>query len=380
VVWIYDNRIAVTWTVAAVALAGMIALGALSYWLIEQRLTAWIFRPPARRWRLAAGAFAVLMALAVVSIPTHGLEALRTLGASPQVRAAMADDRRATHDWAYPQVCARHTAKGPLEFCQLGDPVARQVLLIGDSHAQELAPRYAHAFDGRPGTGLMLVTVSGCIPIPGVSGRGALGCGALWRRAYDYAETAGFKRVAIIAAWPLYFDPTDTSPLGLAWIDGLATQPPTLGAIAGAAYQRLADEVRRLQARGAQVVLIGMTPRSADGDPRGLYARAFWRGELGVAPQSRAALEASIAADRQRLAEVAQTTGAPLVDPLDGLCEGDACPLVQNGRALFRDHGHYRASVMTSPRFAIFDRWLAPQAAPIPGSEPATAAAPIRLK
>jgi peptidoglycan/LPS O-acetylase OafA/YrhL len=377
VVWIYDNRIAVTWPVAAVALAGMIALGVLSYWLIEQRLTAWLFAPQTQRWRIGARAIVAVLALAVVAIPTHGLERLRTLTASPQVRAAMADDRRATHDWTFPQVCARHSEQGPLVTCQLGDPAARQVLLIGDSHAEELAPRYAHAFDGKPGAGLTMVTISGCIPIPGVSGRGALWCGALWRQAYRYAETAGFKRVAITAAWQLYFDPTDTSPLGLAWIDDLsAAQPRTLGAVADAAYRRLADQVRRLQAHGAEVVVIGSTPRSAEGDPHALYGRAFWSGEVGVAPQSRAAFEASTAANRQRLAWVARTTGARLVDPLDGLCDADACPLMQDGRALFRDHGHYRASVMTSPRFAFFDQWLAPQVDPTAMPTPA----PIRLK
>ena len=374
VVGLFDNRIAITWPVAAAALAGMIALGVLSYWLIEQLLTAWIFQPQTARWRIGAGAFAAVLALAVVSIPTHGLERLRTLTASPQVRAAMADDRRATHDWAFPQDCARHSTQGPLDVCQLGDPAARQTLLIGDSHAEELAPRYVHAFDGHPGAGLTMVTVSGCIPIPGVSGRGARDCGRLWGKAYSYAETAGFKRVAIIAAWPLYFDPTDTSPLGLAWIDGQSAQPATLAAIASAAYQRLADAVRRLQAHGAEVVLIGTTPRSAEGDPHALYARTFWTGDLAVPPQSRAALMAGIAADRQRLAAVARTTGAQLVDPLDGLCDGDACPLLQNGRALFKDHGHYRASMMTSPRFAVFDAWLAPQAGAAPAS------APIRLK
>ena len=377
VVWLYDNRIPVTWPVAAVALAGMIALGVLSYWLIEQRLTAWLFAPQTRRWAVGAGAFAVTLALAIVSIPTHGLERLRTLTASPQVRAAMADDRRATKDWAYPQVCARHSARGQLEFCQLGDPAARRVLLIGDSHAEALAPRYVHAFDRKPGDGLTLVTISGCIPVPGVSGRGSMGCGRLWRTAYRYAETAGFRRVVITAAWPLYFDPTDASPLGLAWIDDLAAAPPrTLAATADAAYQRLADEVRRLQARGAQVVLIGTTPRSAEGDPHALYAHTFWTGDLGVTPQSRAAFEVSIAADRQRLAWVAGATGAQLVDPLVGLCDGDACPLMQNGRAIFKDHGHYRASMMTSPRFAIFDPWLAPQA----GAAVAATPAPMRLK
>jgi peptidoglycan/LPS O-acetylase OafA/YrhL len=377
VVWLYDQRIPVTWLVAAVALAGMIGLGLASYWLIERRLTAWLFAPKPWRWAIGAGAAVVTLALALVAIPTHGFEALRTLGASPQVHAALADDRRAMNDWAYPGVCAHHSVQGPLELCQLGDPAARQVLLIGDSHAQEFAPRYAHAFDGHPGAGLTLLTISGCIPIPGVSGRGAQGCGRAWRSAYQYAEGAGFSRVAIIAAWQLYFDPTDTSPFGLAWIDAdgnpATSRPRSLAAIADAAYARLADAVRGLQARGVQVVLIGSTPRAGAGDPHALYVSTFWRGQVDVAPQSRAAFEAGAADDRRRLAWVARTTGATLVDPLDGLCDGDACPLQQDGRALYKDHGHFRASMMTSPRFAFLDRWLAPQLA-------APAAAPIRLK
>lgn len=377
VVWLYDHGVEVTWPVAAVALAGMIGLGVVSYWLVERRLTTWLFAPKPRRWAIGAGAAALTLALALVSIPTYGLEALRTLGASPQLRAALADDRRAMGDWAYPAVCARHSAQGPLELCQLGDPAARQVLLIGDSHAQEFAPRYAHAFDGHPGAGLTLLTISGCIPIPGVSGRGALGCGRAWRAAYAYAERAGFSRVAIIAAWQLYFDPTDTSPFGLAWIDAdgdpATARPRSLAAIADAAHAGLADAVRGLRSHGAQVVLIGSTPRANAGDPHTLYASTFWRGAVEAPPQSRAAFEASTADERRRLAWVARTTGAALADPLDSLCDGDACPLLQNGRALYKDHGHFRASMMTSPRFAFLDKWLAPQA-------PTPAAAPIRLK
>jgi len=389
VVWIYDNQIAVTWTVAAVALAGMLALGALSYWLVEQRLTAWLFAPQSGRWRIGAGAFAAVMALALVAIPTHGLERLRTLTASPQVRAAMADDRRATKDWAYPQVCARHSAQGPLEICQLGDPAARDVLLIGDSHAEELAPRYAHAFDGKSGAGLTMVTISGCIPIPGVSGRSARDCGRLWRKAYDYAEIAGFRRIAITGAWQLYFDPSDTTPMGLAWIDADGdAQPRTAAANRDAAYQRLEGEVRRLQAHGAEVMLIGSTPRSANADPHSLYDQAFWHGALDAAPLSRAAFAASSAADRTSLERVGRATGARVVDPLDGLCGGDACPLTQGGRALYKDYGHFRASMMTSPRFAFYDPWLAPQAAPTTslaaapttGPAPRPVSAPIRLK
>src|SRR6185312_1499761 len=313
------------------------------------------------------------LALAVVAVASHGLEALRTFGAPAQVRAALADDRRAVRDWAYPQVCAQHSVRGRLELCTLGDPAARQVLLIGDSHAQEMAPRYVHAFDGQPGQGLTLLTIAGCIPIPGVSGRGARDCGQAWREAYRYAETAGFRRVAILAGWQLYFDPTDASPLGLAWIDehAASAQPRNVGAIADAAYQRLADEVRRLQARGAQVVLIGATPRYAHCDPHWLYARTFRTGQVDVAPQSRAAFEARNADNRRRLAWLARTTGAPLVDPLDSLCVGDACPATENGRPLYKDYGHFRASMMTRPLFAFLDRWLDPEApAATPGLAP----------
>jgi peptidoglycan/LPS O-acetylase OafA/YrhL len=374
VVWLYDNAVAITWPVAIAALAGMVGLGVASYWLVERRLTDWIFTSDRRsrpwRWALGGGAAIATLVLAIGASGTHGLEALRTLGAPPQVRAAMADDRRAAVDWAFPQVCGRYARHGRLELCQLGDPAAREIVVVGDSHAQELAPRYAHAFDGRPGEGLTLLTIPGCIPVPGVSGRGARDCGRTWSATYRYAEAAGFSRVVIVAAWQLYFDPSDTSPLGLALIDGAAgdgdAQPRTVSAIADAAYRRLADEVRRLESRGAEVVLVDATPRYTRGDPHELYARAFWTGELGGPPQSRAELARGMAANSRRMAWVARTAGVPLVEPMDSLCMGDACPVTENGRPLLKDYGHFRASMMASPRFAFLDRWLEPQAAATP--------------
>src|SRR6185437_6505139 len=98
---------------------------------------------------------------------------------------------------------------------------------------------------------------------------------------------AGFRRIAITGAWQLYFDPSDTTPMGLAWIDADGdAQPRTAAANRDAAYQRLEGEVRRLQAHGAEVMLIGSTPRSANADPHSLYDQAFWRGALDAAPLS----------------------------------------------------------------------------------------------
>jgi peptidoglycan/LPS O-acetylase OafA/YrhL len=363
VVWLHINLIPITWPVGLAALAAMLALGAASYWLIERRLTDWLFQPRAGRWIAGAVTAAVVLALALTAAATSGLEALRTVGASPAVRAAMADDRRAAADWAYPKVCGRYARRQLTDTCQMGDPAARQVLVLGDSHAEQLAPRYAHAFDGRPGSGLTIVSIAGCIPIPGISERGSLTCGQNWAAAYRYAETAGFARVVIIANWAPYFDSSAGAPLGITRIDAPdpASDPPaTLAAQADAEFAMLAAEVRRLQARGVEVVVVGALPRNGSVDPRRLYAETFWSGAVVTRPGSRADYERQTAFVRGRLAALSHATGAWLVDPLVALCVADRCSLTEGGETLYKDAGHFRSSLMTAPRFSYLDPWLAP--------------------
>ena len=368
VVWMRRSAIELTWPVAIAALAAMLVLGVASYWLVERRLTGWLFAARPWRWALGGTLAAVTLALALTAGATGGLEALRTAGMPGPVRAALADDRRAARDWAYPQVCGRLAHQGSLISCQIGDPTARQVLVLGDSHADQLGPRYAHAFDHVRGAGLTIISIAGCIPIPHVSVRGSFLCGRSWDEAYRYAETAGFARVVVVSAWPRYFDRHADTLLGLTRIDrgfAPATAPSTIEAVADADFTLLAAAVRRLQAHGVQVVVIGTTPGAGASDPRAMYARAFWRGELATPPLERADYERQTGLVRQRLAWLGRTTGTVLVDPLDGLCLQGVCPTTEGGRTLYKDFGHYRASMMTSARFAYLDPWLAPAAPPI---------------
>jgi peptidoglycan/LPS O-acetylase OafA/YrhL len=360
VVWLKTVADApLTPAVAAGAVTVMVALGALSYWLVERRLTRWVFQPRRWRWALAAVLGLAAIPLGALAGATHGLEALRTLGAPDAVKAAMADARRADDDWAYPDVCSA-VAATPVPLCRLGDPVARQVLVIGDSQAEQFAPRYAHAFDGRAGQGLTFTTIRGCVPIPGVSEDDRHDCGQQWARIYRYAETAGFARVVIVGAWDRYFDPTPNAPLGITRLDGAARRPATLAALAAADFAALAAEVRRLQAGGAQVVLMPMSPLAGDAAPRVLYAHVFWTHQLTLPPLSRAAIEADEALTRNLLAGVARDTAAPLVDPLDAVCQADACQVMEGPSSLYKDFGHYRASMMRLPLFAYLDPWLDP--------------------
>jgi peptidoglycan/LPS O-acetylase OafA/YrhL len=363
VVWLHVNLIPITWPVGLAALGAMLALGVASYWLIERRLTNWLFQPRPGRWVAGAASAGAVLALALAAAATDGLEGLRTANASPAVSAALADYRRAAADWDYPKVCGRYARRQLTDTCQMGDPAARQVLVLGDSHAEQLAPRYAHAFEGRPGAGLTILSIAGCIPIPGVSERGSLACGQDWSAAYRYAESAGFARVVIIANWAPYFDSSPGAPLGLTRIDSpgpAASAPATLGAQADAEFGLLATAVRRLQARGIQVVVVGALPRNGWVDPRRLYARTFWTGAVATQPKSRADYEQQTAFVRQRLAELSQSAGVRVVDPLVALCAADRCSVTEGGETLYKDAGHFRSSLMNAPRFAYLDPWLAP--------------------
>ena len=46
------------------------------------------------------------------------------------------------------------------------------------------------------------------------------------------------------------------------------------------------------------------------------------------------------------------------VDPADYLCGPTECPLTIEGRFLFKDRSHYRASLVVDDRFKFLDRLI----------------------
>jgi len=351
------------WPVALAAVAAMLGLGFASYWLIERVLTRWLFACRPWRWAIGLAGVGGLTAIAVAAAQTHGLEALRTADVAPAERAAMADVRAASTDWFYPGACDRRLEDTRFRICQIGDPAARQVLVIGDSQAEQVAQRYVHAFDGQPGRG-MTVVAGGCMPVPavGLRYRGD-GCARWSEAAFRYAKSAGFKRVVIVSAWAVYFVPRPGLPNGLTCLaDGPRCEPdpPSTAALADAEFGRLSGAVVRLRRLGKDVVLMAPMPNSDSADPLWLYRRLLRTHDLAPPPFRRADFERTAALSLEGLTRVAAGAGATLVEPLDALCPGGLCPVEDGGHALYRDAAHYRASVMTQPRFGYLDPWLAP--------------------
>ncbi|HZZ90682.1 MAG TPA: acyltransferase family protein, partial [Caulobacteraceae bacterium] len=304
------------------AVAIMLALGFASYWLVERAATSWVFAPGRRRWAFGLGAVIAIGAFGFVCGRSRGLEALRTAAVSPAERAQMADFRAASADWAFPQACGRVVRSAGVSHCQIGDAAARQVLVIGDSQAEQVAPRYRHAFDGKPGEGITFVAVGGCLPIPGVDIRYRHGCAAWARHAFHDAETSGFRRVAIISAWPLYFGPRAgaSRPGACLAASGCSAAQGGPAGLVDASFDLLAAEIVRLRRRGVDVVLFASMPAGVEADPRRLYRRLLRMHELEAPPLPRSGVEQAAGLERAALKRIAGQTGARLVDPLDGLC------------------------------------------------------------
>ncbi len=192
--------------IAVAEVVGIVALGLASYWLIEQRLTAVVFQRSWRRWAPGLVAPAAIALATVAAAQTNGFEAWRVAGLPPTERALLADDRAARDDWVFPAACPHQIEAGQLRTCVIGDLAQRQVAVIGDSHAEQFAPRYMRlAQTGQPS--LTYITREGCLPIPGVRvAHAGSECPAWVADAFAYVERGGFRRVVIEANWAGYFD------------------------------------------------------------------------------------------------------------------------------------------------------------------------------
>ncbi len=342
------------------------ALGLASYWLIERGLTSAIGALDGRvRWAAGLGSVVAVAALGWSAGASYGFEAVRTAGLPPSVRAALADDRAARNDWSFERECRVIDKDQGEALCRLGDPAARKVLVIGDSHAEMLAQRYVGAFHGA-GDGLTFLVRGGCPPIPGLSlTASGLACADWSAGAYRYAERSDYQRIVIASAWPFYFQPaskTHGSPICFVSADRCAAfdDPAAFRRASDAAFQRLQAELGRLKAAGKQVVVIGPFPTGGLADPELLYRRAFWTSDLNPPPNSRAAFERRVAYARAGVMSASKAAGALYIDPLDALCPAGLCPVAANGRPLYKDDRHYRASALADPSFAFLDAWLHP--------------------
>ena len=339
------------WALAGLALS--VACGAASHALVETRLTTRLWESRHLGRPLAASLFAGVAGLAFFAGATNGLESIK-YGNRPDILAQLVDDRAAQADWAFPKSCDRFQwdAATNVSRCIFGDAVAPDTLVIGDSFAEQLTPRFAHS-----GKAVTFVTLGGCPPIPGVERRTpGLNCRRFTDIAYGLAAASPAKRIVVTAMWPGYGAENLCVGPGGSCADLDAS---IFAADLTAAYARMADRWRALREAGKEVVVLDVPPYGA-GNPTTLYEKAVAGAPVKDLSRPLADFEAETRASSSRLAEAALAAGVTYVDPAPSLCPDARCPIVVAGRTLYKDDVHLRASILEGPRFAIYDALIAP--------------------
>ncbi|BCP55394.1 hypothetical protein K32_40110 [Kaistia sp. 32K] len=337
------------------------ALAGLSYRYIESPFR----RPPeARRpgrWRPRPAVLAGVVILAGTT--TASLVAASGRGEprdalAPRVAAAEA----AIDDGAYPMECGGYTIRNTLRPCVIGETAANNVLFIGDSHAELF---HTHWEAGRPDHSFTFLTYGGCPPLPGVNEiKPGSRCDEFFDAAWERAASGDYQKVLIAAYWPIYLKPyargRDNSHVLCFQRDGRCrTETDATRHQQGldAAFAELAARIRNLRERGIEVTVLQPIPFAAIDIPRQSVKRAFLGTEPdGLAPIELEATREAAAAARERLAKLAEDSGARLVDPLEGMCEAGHCQVSRDGVLPdYRDTNHLTARAIRDGRLDFID-------------------------
>jgi hypothetical protein len=201
-----------------------------------------------------------------------------------------------------------------------------QTLILGDSNAQQYAPRIYELIKGNLSQqrGALYVTAGGTPPIPGVTNPKVDGCRDMLPTFQEIlSKDPRIDRVVIAAWWHGYLcKDSEYRMNGISLGDSAAR---------GSALKSLEDFIRELRRKGKQVTLVTSIPTGRMLDPKYLHARGF----LGLYPQKAKGYSKQQFLDAnhgfvQDIGVAGQRAGARVVDPLDFLCDAQGLCLAED--------------------------------------------------
>jgi len=316
----------------AIALTIAVALAVATY--------RWIERPLRARSARVAIPLVAIMALVGAAgwLVANGFVAPRIDDAT------LARFDRAAQDWDFPGARFRtETTADGLRVYTIGTGL-RKVVILGDSIAQQYAPRIDALVRGNAEREVQVsfATTGNCPPLPGVQSISRTGCADFIASALRLARDPSVSTVLIAAQWPGYVGSPDYTFM----LDGRAQPLDANSATLAAALEAFGRTLRDLKQQGKQVVVVLNIPAGVSLDPRYVLHRRWTGGvELRTEGLDRAWWTQHAAAILQPLERIAREAGARVIDPVAELCQAARCPAVDdNGDPIYRDAFHLRAS------------------------------------
>jgi peptidoglycan/LPS O-acetylase OafA/YrhL len=304
-------------------------------------------------------------AITVPCILTGALGVLALIGLSAQYAVPprihgtghMIED--AVTDWEYPFGQNYGKTSNFTVGLIAGNPDER-VLYIGDSHLEQYYTRIKLLTSAQPRRfpTTVFATYGLCPPLPGVRDRLGFPCDAFFTYAMEQARDPRVKVIVLGAFWENYFG-YETAGNTLSKLyrtdDGLLNRPGL--EMADESLGKLAAVLTTFHRQGKRLYIVFSNPTSALYDPKRMVSR--FSGALITRNLDRSSLAFSQPI-RERLYSVAAESGATVIDPAAYLCGAIVCQTMVDGRPIYKDDNHLRASyVRQHARFMdqIYDKW-----------------------
>ena len=224
----------------------------------------------------------------------------------------------------------------------------RNVLLIGDSHVEQYAPRALELVRTQPDKArtIYFATKGSCPPVPGLFSGLDTGCDERRTAVLELALKPEIDSVVLGACWSCYF--TGAGPTVNYFVDDRKAVHPFIGGDGiEQSLRSLGEVLKRLSAVKPVYLVLG-NPVGMDFDP----LRQIEGSRLGLMTAESGQLRAPMPQDQAqfnaRLKQVAEANGARVIEPFASLCAGGECirSMPDDGSPAYKDIGHLR------PRYA----------------------------
>jgi hypothetical protein len=323
-----------------------IAVGLAMVAVVLAFMTYKYIEAPVRHARNNMPVVSGLCASMLVCVTLGFLVFSKTLPARMETQAVEKFVSAAVEDWlpTAPAVPGARRMRSAHWTVSLDGPVsvgsaARQVLFLGDSNMQQYYPRIAKVLSDRPlnSHSAVFAVGSGCGPAVMEVLRSRIPdalldpCRKTIQRGIEYASNPSVERVVISANWYLYLG--DLTKSG--------------GRTAEEVLNDLRSMIAAFVKDGKRVYVVLNIPNGADLDPRRMIRRTVWSPGFttDIHPPKRSDMIKIVGPIAIRLREIAQSTGAVVIDPMEFLCNATVCPVVSaSGEPMYKDGGHLRPS------------------------------------
>jgi hypothetical protein len=222
------------------------------------------------------------------------------------------------------------------------------VLLIGDSHVEQYAPRALELVHTQPGRArtVYFATKGSCPPVPGLFSSADTGCEERRQAVLDLALKPDIDSVVIGGCWSCYF--TGAGPTVNYFLDDRKAVHPFLnGDGIELSLKSLGEVLKRLSAHKTVYLVLG-NPVGMDFDPLKQIQGSRLGGMTAAGGQLKAPMPQDQAVLNARLKQVAEANGARVIEPFASLCADGQCirSMPDDGSPAYKDIGHLR------PRYA----------------------------